>query len=390
MLSRWALVLAAMATMFTGMLATAGPGAGAQGVVTQCPDAAHTPGDTDLTLVSGGLTREYRLHVPPSYTGEEPAPLVLLFHGAGASGPDFASHTGFAQKADEAGFIVAFPTGTQGEGPLASLGRIFNHLTFTPGFPDDVAFTGELLDELESQVCVDTTRVYAAGFSNGGMFSVRLACSLGERVAAVAAVAGVYYPPFATEFEGVEPDCGERPVPLLAIHGTEDGSVPFAGGQLGPTLPLHVRHVENEIMPEWAAHNGCDEAGSIAPVTEHARRVTYEGCTAATELYVIEGGIHVWPGADDLKPPDINDEIVANDVIWSFFESQVLAADPEPTATASAPTATSQPAALPSTGAGPEGRDVSWWVWGAFALAAVGAPVVVGAWRFWMRGRGQS
>jgi polyhydroxybutyrate depolymerase len=386
---RWLLALAAMAAICTAALAEMAPGASAQGVVTQCPDPNHAPGETDLTLVSGGLTREYRLHVPTAYTGEEPLPLVLMFHGAGASGPEIAAHTGFADKADEAGFIVVFPTGTQGEGPLAALGRIFNHLTFIPGFPDDIAFTGELLDELESQLCVDTTRVYAAGFSNGGMFSVRLACSLGERFAAVAAVAGVYYPPFATEFEGVEPDCGERPVPLLAVHGTDDGSVPFAGGQLGPELPLRVRHVENEIMPEWAAHNGCDEAGSIAPVTEHVRRVTYEGCTAATELYVIEGGVHVWPGADDLKPPDVNDDIVANDVIWSFFESQVLAAEAEPTATAPAPTPTSQPAALPSTGGGPEGGGVSWWVWGVVGIMAAGSvAIVIG--RSTQRGRGRS
>jgi polyhydroxybutyrate depolymerase len=387
MLSRWSLALPAAALVL--LVAAVGGHAAAQGVVTQCPDPNHAPGDSDLTLMSGGLTREYRLHVPPSYTGDEPAPLVLLFHGAGASGPEIAAHTGFAENADEAGFIVAFPTGTRGEGPLASLGRIFNHLTFTPGFPDDIAFTGELLHELESQLCVDTTRVYAAGFSNGGMFSVRLACSLGERFAAVAAVAGVYYPPFATEFEGVEPDCGERPVPLLAIHGTDDGSVPFAGGTLGPELPLHVSHVENEIMPAWAAHNGCDEAGSIAPVTANVRRVAYEGCAADTELYVIEGGIHVWPGADDLKPPDINDEIVANDVIWSFFESQVLAADPEPTATAPAATPTSQPPALPSTGGGPEGGGVSWWVWGVVGIMAAGSvAIVIG--RSTQRGRGQS
>lgn len=41
---------------------------------------------------------------------------------------------------------------------------------------DDVAFTMEMLDNFEKRYCIDSSRVYAAGKSNGGGFTNLLAC----------------------------------------------------------------------------------------------------------------------------------------------------------------------------------------------------------------------
>ena len=48
---------------------------------------------------------------------------------------------------------------------------------------DDVGFVNAMIDAVDAAYCVDPKRVYAAGFSNGGMLSNRLACELGDRVA---------------------------------------------------------------------------------------------------------------------------------------------------------------------------------------------------------------
>lgn len=51
------------------------------------------------------------MHVPASYDGKRPLPIVVMFHGGGGTAKDAMTETGWTEKADEAGFIVAFPEG---------------------------------------------------------------------------------------------------------------------------------------------------------------------------------------------------------------------------------------------------------------------------------------
>lgn len=110
------------------------------------PARPHAAGDFDLTIESGGLTRDYILHVPPSYDGAEATPLVLNLHGLGSNAAEQADYSGLSQKADEAGFILVMP---QGMSTASLSSRHWNFLTLIPGDPDDVAFISDLLDALE-------------------------------------------------------------------------------------------------------------------------------------------------------------------------------------------------------------------------------------------------
>jgi polyhydroxybutyrate depolymerase len=60
------------------------------------------------TMEIDGITRSYHLHVP-SAVGPTPAPLVLVFHGGGGTGPGTERLTRFTALADREGFLVAFP-----------------------------------------------------------------------------------------------------------------------------------------------------------------------------------------------------------------------------------------------------------------------------------------
>ncbi len=73
----------------------------------------------------------------------------------------------------------------------------------------DVKFLTQLLDHLEAELCIDTSRVFSVGMSNGAQLSSLLACRLPNRIAGIAPIAGV-------EFN--EP-CHGRPVPVIAFHG---------------------------------------------------------------------------------------------------------------------------------------------------------------------------
>ncbi len=206
------------------------------------------PGDHTRTLMMGEQKRIYLVHVPPKYDPRKPAPVVLALHGAAMNGPMMVWFSSLNKKADEAGFIVVYPSGT-GTGPFLTWNAGGFRGKMAKGRPDDVAFIGKLLDDLGTVVQVDDKRVYACGMSNGGMMCYRLAAELSDRIAAIAPVAGTI---------AIEDSKPKRPVPVLHFHGSKDKIVPFdmARGK-GPAF-LRIMGVEDSIQT-WVKLDGCDE-----------------------------------------------------------------------------------------------------------------------------------
>ena len=119
----------------------------------------------------------------------------------------------FGAFSEHAGFVVATP---QGNGPLPYWNAVPH-----ADLPDDVQFVSDVIDDVSSARVHRPDRVYVAGLSNGAFLTSLVACRLADKVAAVAAVAGLQMPA----------DCSpSRPVPILAIHGTADQFVAFDGG----------------------------------------------------------------------------------------------------------------------------------------------------------------
>ncbi len=78
---------------------------------TRASDKDIKLGTYDWSLEHGGLTRTYRIHIPPAYTPAKPIPLVLALHGGGGRGVSMERLTGLSPIADKAGFIVVYPMG---------------------------------------------------------------------------------------------------------------------------------------------------------------------------------------------------------------------------------------------------------------------------------------
>jgi polyhydroxybutyrate depolymerase len=275
------------------------------------------PGTHSRELTVGGVKRMYIVHVPPGYDPKKPAPVVLVLHGAAMTGGIMQWFCGLDKKADEAGFITVYPSGT-GAGTLLTwnAGRFPGGLN--PNRPDDVAFLGKVLDDVAEVLSVDKKQVYATGISNGAMMAYRLAVEMPDRIAAIAPVAGV----MCLE----NPDI-KQPMPILHIHGTDDPLQPFHGSKKGSNL-FRFPGVE-ESLKEWIRVNGCAEEPTVTelPAKKDKLKVVRKDYRTGKEkapviLYVVHGGGHTWPGSDRHARwlGETTNNIDANDLMWEFFQ----------------------------------------------------------------------
>lgn len=266
--------------------------------------APAAPAVQHKQLTVGGLSRSYRLFTPLSLDRTRRVPLLLVLGGVGNSAESMVEATGFDRVAETGELIVAYPDGV--------------NRTWNAGYcclgdaatgPDDVAFLGRLIDDVEATNNVDPARVLIVGVSAGGMMSYRLGCEMAGRVAGVGSVAGAM----------VIDDChAASPVSVIEIHGTADGLVPYEGGRTvgGATQPSPPAMA---VVQRWAEIDGCPTAAVVdteGPVT----RSTWTGCAAGTvvRLVTIEGGGHTW-FAPGLGPA--NGAVDATREIWELLRS---------------------------------------------------------------------
>lgn len=234
----------------------------------------------NLSVMSDGARRLYRLHVPLRYQPRHAYPLVLSFHGNGSTALGQERRTGFSLLADRAGFIVIYPQGALG--PNGRLGWSSGG----PGHPtrDDTLFVSDLLTAAQSDLCIDPMRIYATGFSNGGGMTAVLACRLAGRIAAFASVSGSYYP--------VAGGCAPgRPVALLELHGTGDQTVPYDGNPRTHLLSTSV------WLAQWAQRDGCAPAPQTQRLSQRVTRLLWTSCRGhvSIEHLRVQGGQHLWP-----------------------------------------------------------------------------------------------
>lgn len=271
------------------------------------------PGDHSRQLVVDDIKRSYIVHVPPQYPSHPAMPLVLAFHGAGMNGKLMSQWSQMNKKADQAGFIVVYPNGT-------GIAELFLTFNVGQGKTDEVKFVDRLLDDLKSQFQFDTQRVYATGYSNGGMLCYVLAAELAHRIVAIAPVAAI---------STITPTELPRPVPVIHLHGTEDMWVRWQPGNSHRSHFLSARSVP-ETIQLWAELNGCPTTPKITQLPNAKEdgtsvRREYYGPgrdSSAVVLIAIEGGGHTWPGQQPALEilGKSTEDISANDLIWDFFQ----------------------------------------------------------------------
>jgi polyhydroxybutyrate depolymerase len=283
-----AITPSAGATATAATVAAVPPTAKAAGDAPDCASAPRGTGTTVNVAMPDG-PRTALLHLPPHWRDVR-LPLVVALHGSGGDGPFMESYSGLSRLADTAGFAVVYPSAP---------GRVWSY-----GTDRDVAFIDELLDQLAGRACIDASRVYVTGVSNGGGMTARLGCRLAERVVAIAPVAGGYK---------ALPTCTpQRPVSVLEIHGTADSVVPYGGA------PPDYSGSVTKYLRGWLGMDGCKGRVQRSTVNASTQRLRWTGCTAGTTVQHLRlfGAPHTWPGSDPRDPwPD------AQEMVWDFFQS---------------------------------------------------------------------
>ncbi|KAH9907743.1 Alpha/Beta hydrolase protein [Xylariomycetidae sp. FL2044] len=286
---------------------------------------------TNVTMEDSGRTYMYWL--PASYDADSPTPLILSFHGASRF-PDWqADLDRLTDPFFNTDHILVYPASTGSGENRTWEGAPGNNA-------DDVADVMEILDRVEASLCVDTSRIYAAGKSQGGMMTNNLACDpqASRRIAAFAPVSGSYYVESSNSSdsnsscdpETVAISCnpGRANVPVLAFHGGNDTTIPYLGGaRKGACLPS-IQH----FVTAWATRDGlAPEPVEKLSLTSQAEEDVYGTGSAEGLVRFVYDGDHVnhdWPATidntDNLDHGSGPASFNASSMIMEFFSKYTL------------------------------------------------------------------
>ncbi len=280
------------------------------------------------TIQVGDRFRTYLAYVPAKLP---PRPgLILVLHGSNINGNTIRTWTAyeFDKLADRYGFIVLYPDGYKQNWNDCRINAPF--LAKQENI-DDVGFMRALVERFQTCQSVDSTKIYAFGYSNGGQMALRLAIEEPRLVAAVTAIGANLPTPDNFSCGGQGPTAR-----IMLVNGTADPIMPFKGGEVtlfgfasrGTVLSARA------TATYFATRNGLLGAPVATTFTAQpnarglpisqlswsiaARSHSVRSGTTQTqarqsmvELYIVEGGGHVVP-PPTFRFPRINGRTATN------------------------------------------------------------------------------
>jgi polyhydroxybutyrate depolymerase len=189
---------------------------------------------------------------------------------------------------------------------------------------DDVAYLDAVIDDASARLRIDPSRVYMAGYSNGGMLTHRYAAERSRRIAAAAVTAGTIGGKPDTRTPEWRIPAPRAPVPILMIHGREDPIVQYEGGEDRRSATGRTWLSVAEARRFWSRENRC-EAGPARHDGGAIEVLVWSRCAdgSSVQIYSIDRWGHVWPGPFAARRTSLAPlaGFDAARVIWSFFES---------------------------------------------------------------------
>ncbi|MEU6721292.1 cellulose binding domain-containing protein [Nonomuraea sp. NPDC046802] len=257
------------------------------------------------SIQTSGKNRSYILKVPDNYDMNRPYRLIFGFHWLGGTATDVA--TGQTVQRDVWAYYGLLRLANNSTIFVAPQG--FNNGWGNAG-GEDLTFVDDMVRQIEGALCVDTTQLFATGFSYGGAMSYAIACARANVFRAVAVQSG-----------GQLSGCGggTQPIAYMGIHGIRDGVLNISGGR-----SLRDRFVRN---------NGCAAQNPPEPAQGSLthRVTTYSGCSAGHPV--------VWAAFDEghIAAPqdgaggDSGSRTWVPAEVWKFFTQFQGGSSPTPT-----------------------------------------------------------
>lgn len=289
----------------------------------------------DVSVVGQG-TRSYSIYLPALDAAGGARAAILSLHGGGGSAMIQASTSQLNELADQHQFYLLYLQGA-GVIPTFNAGNCCG-LARTQAI-DDVSYVTAVLQDAAAEFPIDAARIYATGFSNGGMMSHRLGCALADRIAGIAPVGGAsgQFDRDLNQYYSCNP---ARRIPVLHIHAMNDRNYPYEGGY-GAGLSDTNFHSIDATIADWIARNNVSAVPTIEAVTATTTCFRYATPAVASvssapvvlcrsdppDNYdavndIVFGGGHSWPGG--VRSPAANSDVPiadfdANAYMWAFF-----------------------------------------------------------------------
>lgn len=224
------------------------------------------------SMMVEGVQRSFWTWLPNNYDPERAYPLVVLLHGCGDENNNVPIQRA---SGDNAVLVKGLAVSMTQDGICWDTGN---------GSPN-ITFFEQMVSTVSERLCVDSTHVFAAGYSSGSWLINLLECVRGDLIRGAATVAGGT--PFANNCMGT--------VARMFIHDAND-----------PNNNISGNITERDRLIEL---NGCD-ANQTMPYDPDPC-VQYQGCDPANPVVWCETSGQGHNRQDSFAP----------DAMWGFFSS---------------------------------------------------------------------
>lgn len=240
------------------------------------------------SLQIGNYSRTWGVNVPNSYNGKHIKrwPVIFDYHGSGGTSYTQYLNSMYFNYTQGQEYLVVYPQG---------VGMHWQGPNYSDPHANDLKFTTKLLQHIESTFCIDPSRVYASGKSNGAGFVDTLACSdNGDDFAAFAMASAALYTDL-NEF-----GCTKKRA-MLESHGDLDTTIPYhpvhdgSGGPI-PDISQWVSWVGRRTCGEFALPTNSGDCGGF--------NTTWYSCGDYKNVvghYQIFDLGHCWPSSSSLN-----------------------------------------------------------------------------------------
>lgn len=241
------------------------------------------------TITSTGQERTYIIDIPDGYDMNKPYRLFYTSHWIGST----------SEAVRDQDYYFLKPLATAANEPAIFVAPQSDGSTWQE---KDHALFDDILAFVKENLCIDTTRVFATGFSFGGMITYSLSVNHQKDIRAAVGIApanyNIYVPPKTHE-----------PIAWMQTTGMSDGTCPWVNGNSSTQGAKY-------IALEHATDNGCTVPSDI-PTWQSGGHICYdfEGCPTA---YPVKACTFAGGHTNIDSDPGNNQNWIAQES-WDFF-----------------------------------------------------------------------